>query len=211
MTLEFASIFISIAAFGLSIFAYWSSSIRKRSPQFVCSRWTAVRLDTPENTPLAAFMIQVSVINRDGTPLEIRDLLLVARNRTQNTCYYEPLLLWDLRQWIEDGDRPDKVGRAQKGQVPLPLLVPAHESYDFDFPLLFLPVAENKVINAISNDDTDLSLYCLTDRSRKYVRIASQIFTSQELRNLEKGGFSAVRTSAATKMRGILMQSLSKS
>jgi len=205
MSPDFAQTLIVVLAFGLSLFNFWFVFLKRGMPQFVCSQWTAIRMQDEKGLPIAAFMIKIGIINRGGVPLEVKDFMLVAKNQSQRVSFYEPLLLWDLRQWIEDGDRPDKVGRTQKGQVPLPVIVPANQAFEFVYPILFLPVDTVEIIKPGFDSQVELALYGLTDRDGTYQRVALQQFTGQEIDGLIKGSFSAIRTSSAVKTRPSFM------
>ena len=72
------SFILSTLALTLSGVAFWFSYFRKGTPKFVCSRWTAVRMEHVSGKPVAAFSLHITVVNEGKVPLEIRDLLLVA-------------------------------------------------------------------------------------------------------------------------------------
>lgn len=142
--------------------------------------------------PRAAFSVRVSVVNEGKRPLEIRDLLLAADTNDGQPIFYEPLFLWDWRQWIEDGDRPDKVGRAQKGQVPLPIQLKADEYYDFEYSILFLPLDKETMVEPLKHSAVKLRLYAFTDRQAGYIQIGEQVMEDGDIKALVDKAFSGV-------------------
>ena len=192
---------IAALALLLSAVNFWYSFLRRARPVFVCSRWTAVGMQGADGRPRAAFAVQISVINRGRKPLELTDFVLVADTEQGKRVFYEPLFLWDLRQYIEDSGRQDRIGRAQKGQVPLPILVPPDEYYDFGYPALFLPIDVQTLIQPQTDAPLSLRLYALTNRSKGYQLIDTQVFEAESLANLGHGDISAARSSASVRKR----------
>ncbi|HYV14331.1 MAG TPA: hypothetical protein VE980_25715 [Pyrinomonadaceae bacterium] len=160
-----------------------------------------------DRRPLAAFSVHVSVVNDGKLPLEIRDLLLTA-STPERLIIYEPILLWDVRQWIEDGNRSDKVGRSQKGQVPLPIQLNAGQYFDFQYSILFLPLDKETMVEPLKNYDIDLVLYSLTDRNIDYVSIAQQHFDAEELKPLINQSFSSAVSTISRVKRPAFIKTL---
>src|SRR4030042_5108302 len=102
-----------IIAFLLSLLNMWYTFFLKGSPIFSCTKWTAIQM-IKNNSPHAAFAVQISIYNKGRVPLQVYDFVLKAKTNDGQQVLYQAVLLWDLRQWIEDGNREDKVGRAQK-------------------------------------------------------------------------------------------------
>ncbi|WP_144295402.1 hypothetical protein [Rhodothermus marinus] len=165
-------------------------------------------MDHADGRPRAAFCVHVSVMNKGKVPLELQDLMLAAEVGEEYPIFYEPILLWDLQQWMEDGDRPDKVGRTQKGQVPLPVLVPPDTICDFGYLILFLPVDKDRLVSPLEHSNVRLKLYALTDRERKYRVVGEQVMVEQDLKPLLDKSFSAVISTASKAKRGLLDSSL---
>jgi len=208
MTFIIISLPISIIALLISAATFWFSYLRKAKPLFVCSRWTAKRMDKADGSVRAAFSVYISVMNKGKIPLVLYDLILVAEVEEDDRILYEPILLWDLRQWIEDGNRPDKVGRSQKGQVPLPVLVPPDTICDFGYSILFLPVDTEKMVNPLEHSNVQLKLYALTDRVKKYTMICEQVMDERDLKSLLDKSFSSAISTASKSKRSLLESSL---
>ena len=208
MAFSIISLAVSITALLISGATFWFNHLRKAKPHFVCSRWTAIRMEHADGRPRAAFSVYVSVMNKGKVPLELQDLMLVAEVEKEHPIFYEPILLWDLRQWIEDGDRPDKVGRAQKGQAPLPVLVPPDTVCDFGYSLLFLPVDKDRLVSPLEHSNVRLKLYALTDREKRYRVVGEQVMVKQDLKPLLDKSFSAAISTASKAKRGLLGSSL---
>jgi hypothetical protein len=160
-----------------------------------------------DKRPLAAFSVHISVVNDGKVPLEIRDILLAAKT-PERLIVYEPIILWDVRQWIEDGNRPDKVGRAQKGQVPLPIQLNAGQYFDFEYSILFLPLDKETMVEPLKNHAVDLTLYALTDRNEIYVTIAEQHLDADELKPLINQSFSSAVSTVSKAKRAALIETL---
>ena len=201
------SLILSLLALSLSGVAFWFGYFRKGTPKFVCSRWTAVRMEHVDRRPLAAFSLHITVVNEGKVPLEIRDLLLVAKT-PERVIVYEPILLWDLRQWIEDGNRPDKVGRAQKGQVPLPIQLNAGQYFDFQYSILFLPLDKETMVEPLKDSSVELVLYGLTDRNENYVAIAEQHLDADEIKPLVNQAFSSAVSTVSKAKRPAFIETL---
>lgn len=208
MAFSIISLVISIIALLISGVTFWFGYLRKAKPHFVCSRWTAIRMDHADGRPRAAFSVYISVMNKGKVPLELRDLMLVAEVGKDHPILYEPILLWDLRQWIEDGNRPDKVGRSQKGQAPLPVLVPPDTVCDFGYSIFFLPVDKERLVSPIEHSTVRLKLYALTDREKRYKVVGEQVMAEQDLKPLLDKSFSAAISTASKAKRGLLESSL---
>ena len=123
---------------------------------------------------------------------------------------YEPILLWDLKEWIEAGHAPNKVGRTQKGQVPLPILIPAGKFFDFGYSALFLPVDKEKIVEPLVSNDVILELYALTDKSSEYKKVGEQIMEKNDLQSLIDKPFSGAISTISKSNRFRLMTSLIK-
>jgi len=201
------SFILSTLALTLSGVAFWFSYFRKGTPKFVCSRWTAVRMEHISKKPLAAFSLHITVVNEGKVALEIRDLLLIAKTGDRR-IFYEPILLWDLRQWIEDGNRPDKVGRAQKGQVPLPIQLNAGQYFDFQYSILFLPLDKETMVEPLKDSSVELVLYGLTDRNDNYVVVAEQHLDADEIKPLLNQSFSSVVSTVSKAKRSAFIETL---
>jgi len=162
-----------------------------------------------DGEPLAAFSVNVSILNEGTAPLEVIDLLLMA-DTGEETTFYEPIVLWDLKEWIESGNAPDKVGRTQKGQVPLPVLIPADEFFDYGYPALFLPVDHEKIIEPRNTSEVRLELYALTDRSSEYEMVGKQIMDEEDLKPLLEKSFSGAVSTVSKSNRSELVDRLER-
>lgn len=203
MVFSIIGLVISIIALLISGATFWFSHLRKAKPHFVCSRWTAMRMDA-DGRPRAAFSVYISVMNKGKVPLELRDLMLVAEVGKDHPILYEPILLWDLQQWIEDGNRPDKVSRSQKGQAPLPVLVPPDEVCDFGYSIFFLPFDKERLVSPLEHSTVRLRLYALTDREKSYKVVGEQVMAKQDLKPLLDKSFSAAISTTSKAERSSL-------
>ncbi len=158
-----------------------------------------------ETGSLAAFAVQISIYNKGRVPLQVYDFVLKAHSTYGQTVLYEAIVLWDLRQWIEDGDRPDRVGRAQKGQAPLPLIVTPGQLYDFTYPILFLPIDKKDLIDPRTSGATEITVYAKTDREDQYELIGSQTFTESEMKEVLGKTFVSVISTESTLTREQLL------
>ena len=166
-----------------------------------------MRMEHISKKPLAAFSLHITVVNEGKVALEIRDLLLIAKTGDRR-IFYEPILLWDLRQWIEDGNRPDKVGRAQKGQVPLPIQLNAGQYFDFQYSILFLPLDKETMVEPLKDSSVELVLYGLTDRNDNYVVVAEQHLDADEIKPLLNQSFSSVVSTVSKAKRSAFIETL---
>ncbi len=199
------SLGISIIALLISFLTFWFTYLKKSIPLFACSKWTAMRMiHTPTNTPRAAFSIYVNIANKSKVPLTLYDFVLKAEVEQEAPIFYEPLFLWDLAQWIEDGNHPERIGRAQKGQVPLPVILPPDTVYDFGYSVLFLPL-EERSIDPSKHASVKLTLFALVDPKKDYVPVCYQVMGEEDLKVLLSGNFSgAVSTASKVKRHQIL-------
>jgi hypothetical protein len=157
--------------------------------------------------PLAAFSINVSILNEGTAPLEVIDLLLVAKTQ-DGAIFYEPIVLWDLQEWIAAGNAPDKVGRTQKGQVPLPVLISADDFFDFGCSALFLPVDETTTVEPRNHDEATLELYALTDRNSEYQKIDEHVMDKDDLKAVINKAFSGAISTRSRSERDRIVNKL---
>ncbi|MBI3004772.1 MAG: hypothetical protein HYY49_05085 [Ignavibacteriales bacterium] len=158
--------------------------------------------------PRATFAIQISVYNRGKVSLQVYDFVLHAKSDDGQKVTYEPVVLWDLRQWLEDGNRPDKVGRAQKGMVPLPLIVSPGQLYDFSYPILFLPIDKTTLIDPATAKKVTLDLYARTDREEEYQPIGRQDFNADDIRSVLTNTFVSIVSTESSSKRQELLETL---
>jgi hypothetical protein len=208
MVLSIISLTVAAIALFISGATFWFSYLRKAGPHFVCSRWTAIRMQHSSGKPLASFSVYVAVVNKGKIPLEVLDLVLEAEVGEGSPIFYEPILLWDLRQWIEDGSRSDKVGRTQKGQAPLPVVVAADEHFDFGYSILFLPVDKERLVEPLKHSTVELRLHALTDRKKKYVVVSGQTMNEEDIKPLLTKSFSSAISTVSRARRSLLHSSL---
>ncbi len=183
----------------LSLFNLWYTILRKGRPIFACSRWAAIGL-TAKGQPGASFAVQIGIVNNGSRPLLLKDFMLAAET-PHRKIFYDPILLFDLTQYIADVGRNDRITRAQKGQAPLPILIPACQQYDFPCEVLFMPYDKKTTVLIESDTPCILNLYALTDRSKSYELIATQELSREAVQELKSGGFSGVLSTASTKIR----------
>ena len=198
---------LSVLAVLLSAASFWYTFFLKGTPIFACAKWTAVQM-IANGQPKAAFALQVSIYNKGRVPLQVYDFVLRAKSDDGQQVLCEAIVLWDLRQWIEDGDRLDKVGRAQKGQVPLPLIISPGQLYDFNYPILFLPIDKTNLIDPRSANKVTLTLYARTDRADDYEFIASQEFPSAEIKEVLVKTFVSILSTESISKREELLQKI---
>jgi hypothetical protein len=194
-------VILSILGLILSIINFWYNFLRKAKPSFVCSSWSAIGMQHKDGYPRIAFAIKISVTNNGVKPLIIKDFYLLTKDETGSIFHYEPIVLFDLRQWIEDGNRPDKVGRAQKGQIPLPFVVPPKKTFSFEHHLYFLPTDKTTMVDPRISGSIKLRLFAITDRFSSYKLIGEQKFLHDDIKNLTMGNFSSVLSDVSTKKR----------
>lgn len=184
----------------LSLINFWFAFLFKGKPVYACSMWTAVKLNQ-NNSPRAAFALNISIYNKGNASLKLFDLFIQVTDDSGNYYYYEPIVLWDLKQWIEDGNRPDRVGRTQKGQVPLPTVIVPDEDYNFGYPVLFLPEDLKKVIDPNSTDEIELKLYSRTNRKKDYELVGTQKFNQEKLQSLNQHAFVSIKSNESISKR----------
>jgi len=200
-TLQKLGILVGVLAFILSLANFWFNFLRKAKPSFVCSRWTTIGVQHGDGFPRAAFAVKISITNNGVKPLTVKDFLLVARDKNSTLFYYDPILLFDVRQWIEEGNKADKVGRCQKGQVPLPFVVTPKTTFDFEHHVFFLPADKTTMIDPRVDGPVTLRLYALTDRSSKYKLASIQQFNHEDIKDLKMGSVSSVLSDESVRFR----------
>lgn len=197
---------IAAAAFILSLFSLWYTTFRRGRPTFACSKWTAIGLSADGVTG-AAFTIQVSVINNGNRPLVLKDLMLVAKTSENKEIYYDPILLFDLRQYIADMGKDDRIARAQRGQVTLPIIIPPNQHFDFPYEILFMPYDKKTAVATQKDAPFTLKLYGRTNRSKHYQLVAFQEFQPDDVRQLRNGTFAGVLSTASIEKREAFIHS----
>lgn len=206
--LQEIGVYVGMLAFLISCLNLWYNFLRKAKPKFVCSRWTAIGMQHSDGFPKAAFAVKISSINNGAKPLEVKDFLLTAKDKNKILFIYEPILLFDLRQWIEDGNKPDKFGWAQKGQIPLPFVVPPKETFDFEHHIFFLPADKATMIDPRVDGPVELRIFALTDRSSSYKLIGEQQFKHEDIKDIRMGSFSSILSDESTKVRAYFVKKL---
>lgn len=187
----------------LSLINFWFTFLFKGKPIYACSMWTVVQL-IQNGSPRAAVALNLSVYNKGNSSLKLFDLLIQVVDDSGNYYYYEPIVLWDLKQWIEDGNRPDRVGRTQKGQVPLPTVIVPDQDYNFGYPILFLPEDTTNVVDPNNTTEINVKLFARTDRDKKYQHVAEQKFNQTDLQGLNKQAFVSIKSSESISKREVL-------
>ena len=194
------ALIISLLAVVISFFTFWYNSFREGEPIFTCSRWTAIGLSNSGQEG-STFAINIGVTNDGNAPLELVDLLLVAETHNKKKIFYDPIILFDLTYYISSQGEDGRMGKAQKGQVPLPMIVPPNQQYTFEKEILFMPYDKTtSIINHIDAPFT-LELYALTNRANSYKKIAEQYFRPEDIQNLVNGSFSGVLSTYSIKNR----------
>lgn len=199
------SLTLSTIAILLSALTVWRSFFWRGAAEFVCSSWTAIRMTGNDDRARAAFCVTLSIGNPGNRPLTVFDLLLKAEIPDRGTIFYEPILYWDIRQWIEDGARKDKVGRTQKGQVPLPVQLPPQGHFDYGYPILFLPLDKSTLVEPGVHKSVTLRLFAFTSRGRTYAEIGTQHISAEDLNPLTSMSFSGLVSSESRKRRHLLV------
>lgn len=189
--MSYIPIIVSIFALIISGLNFWFGFIRKIDPTFCCSRWTAFGI-TNSVQEGATFIVKIDINNASNHPVTIMDFIIIATTSKKDKILYEPILLWDLTYYIESMNVPKKIIEFQKGQIPLPVIIPAKQMYSFDYEILFKPKDPSVVI--INNQDApfNLQLLALTDRWKNYKVVVNQEFHESDIVNLTQGNFSGV-------------------
>lgn len=209
MNLQPAQIAIIISLFALvvTVINFWYNSLRKGKPVFTCSRWTAIGVEASGQQG-STFAINIAVINEGKYPLVLTDFLLVAETHNKKKIFFDPIILFDLTYYIGSMGEQARMAKAQKGQIPLPIIVPPSQQYTFEKEILFMPY--DKATTIINNVDApfSLSLYALTDRDSNYIKIAEQQFRPEDINTLVNGSFAGVLSSYSTKNREVFINKL---
>ena len=202
---EIITTLIASLAFVFSFYTFWYTRIRRVKPVFACSRWNAIGL-TAQNQPGAAFALSIGVANYSNHPLIITDYLLEA-DTSRKKIYYDPILLFDLNHYIIAflTNQNAIIAHSQKGQAPIPIIIPAIQQYSFDYELLFMPQDKMTSINTQKDTPFTLRLFVLTDRAATYEEIAAQEIGQQDVANLMNGGFSSVTSTVSIQRRSQFM------
>jgi hypothetical protein len=92
------------------------------------------------------------------------------------------------------------MAKAQKGMIPLPIIIPPNKSYDFDYVILFMPFDKKTTI--INHQDSPFKLYLHASIGNKpYKKIAEQNITSEDIVNLTNGSLSSLISTSTTENR----------
>lgn len=191
---------ISLVALGISFFTFWYNFLREGEPIFTSSRWTAIGISNSGQEG-SAFAVNISVNNDGNAPLELIDFMMVAETHNKKKIFYDPIILFDLTHYISSLGEDGRMGKTQRGQVPLPMIVPPNQQYTFEKEILFMPY--DKTTSIINNIDAPftLKLYALTNRTNSYKKIAEQYFRPEDIQNLVNGSFSGVLSSSSIRKR----------
>lgn len=200
LKLEELSIIIAVFAIVISVIAFWYNSLRKGNPIFYCSRWTAIGLSV-NGEEGAAFSINIGLNNNGNSPIEIIDFILVAETHHNKKIFYDPIILFDLTYYISSIGQDRRIENAQKGQIPLPIIIPPNQQYTFEEEILFMPYDKKTAVLNKKDPPFTLKLYALTDRYSDYKKIAEQNFEPNDIEKLVNGSFSGVLSTYSIKNR----------
>ncbi len=198
--MEITTLIISIFAILISAFSFWYGFLWQSDPIFSISRWTAFGI-TNNGKNGSTFIIKISINNPSTRPTTIKDFAIIAKTEKGKKIIYEPIMLWDLTYYIESMGVPKKIVEFQKGQIPLPISIPAKESYQFDFEILFMP--QDKKTSIINNEDGsfELEVHALTDKWKDYKLVSKQKIKEDDVKNLQNGNFSGVLSTTSIENR----------
>lgn len=193
------ALIISICAILVTIISFWYNSLRTGVPIFACSRWTAIGLDNSGQQG-SSFVIKIGVINYGNRPLLINDFLLIAETHNNKKIVYDPIILFDLTFYIASIGKQNRMTESQKGQIPLPIIIPPNKNYNFDYEILFMPY--DKKTSIINNQDSPftLKLYARL-KKESYKLIAEQVIKKEDIASLTNGSFCGVLSSTSTEHR----------
>ena len=187
---DWGAIFAGFAIL-ISLFTLWYSVFRRGQLSFACSRLTAIGMASSGRTA-SAFAIKVDVINSGSRPIVLRDLLLEANTNTGKRIFYDPILLFDLTNYVASVGQQNRIATSQKGQAPLPISIPAGQHFEFGYEILFMPHDKKTAVETPDDAPMTLDLYALTSRKRKYRHIVTQEISSDDVKSLVNGSFSGV-------------------
>ena len=198
--MEITTFVLSILAFIISGFSFWYSFLKQSDPIFSISRWTAFGISNNGKNG-STFIVKISINNPSIKPTTIKDLVIIAKTENGKKIIYEPIMLWDLTYYIESMGVAKKIVEFQKGQIPLPISIPAKESFQFDYEILFMP--QDKFTTIINNEDGsfELEVYALTDKWKDYNLISYQKILEDDIKNLQNGNFSGVLSTSSIEYR----------
>lgn len=198
--MEIATLFISIFAILISAISFWYGFLKKSDPIFSISRWTAMGI-TNNGKNGSTFITKISINNPSTKPTAIKDFAIIAKTEKGKKIIYEPILLWDLTYYIESMGIPKKIVEFQKGQIPLPIIIPAKESYQFEYEILFMP--QDKKTSIINEEDGsfELEFYALTENWKDYKLVSKQKIKEEDIKNLRNGNFAGVLSTTSIENR----------
>ncbi|MEX2411328.1 MAG: hypothetical protein WD607_08170 [Candidatus Paceibacterota bacterium] len=202
-----AAFFISFFALLISAFSFWYGFLKQSDPIFSISRWTALGISNNGKNG-STFILKLSINNPSTRPITINDFAIIAKTGKGKRIIYEPLMLWDLTYYIESLGVSKKIVEFQKGQIPLPLSIPAKESFQFDYEILFMP--QDKKASIINAEDGSfvLEFYALTDKWKDYKLVSTQKIMEEDIKNLQNGSFSGVLSTTSIENRKKLESNL---
>jgi hypothetical protein len=94
--------------------------------------------------------------------------------------------------------------------APLPVAIPAGKQFDFGFELLFMPHDKKTAIQIDTDTPFELNLYSLSDRGKNYKLVATQIISTEDIKNLTNGSFAGVLSTSSIKNRDTFINSAAK-
>lgn len=205
---EELALIISICAIFITIISFWYNSLRVGAPIFTCSRWTAIGLDNSGQQG-SSFVIKIGVINYGNRPLIIKDFLLIAETHNKKEIVYDPIILFDLTYYIASIGKQNRIADSQKGQIPLPIIIPPNKSYNFEYEMLFMPFDKKTTI--INNQDAPfiLKLYARL-KNKSYNLIAEQNITKEDIVTLTNGSFRGVLSTSSIEHRQKFLDEINK-
>jgi len=207
LTTDYWGVIIAGIALSLSLFNLWYTVFRKGRPIYACSKWTAIGLDA-SGQPGATFVLQIGIINNGNKPLILKDFMLIAETVRNKKILYDPIMLFDLTYYIASVGRENRMIESQKGQIPLPLTIPANEQYEFNYEILFMPYDKKTAVHTLSDTPLILKLHALTNRLKSYQLAATQKIDKNDIQNLQNGSFVGVLSTESTKNRDRFIEKL---
>ena len=207
------TIITSVLAIIISCYSVWYTKFRKGKLQFNCTRWTAIGLQVKDqnNTFIGATIaLDISIVNDGAKPKLVKDFLLFANTSTGKEIVYSPVMIFDITNYASTLGGNNRIGKAQKGLVPLPALVQEQSSYKFEKEILFMPLDKKTAINVQSDPPCTLKLYALIDDEKDYELISTQTVESKDIGQLKNGSFSSFESNVATSNRESFINKLQK-
>lgn len=163
---------------------------------FSCSKWTAVGMDAG-GQPAASFAIKIDIYNTGARPIVLQDLILEAETHDGSRIYYEPIVLFDMKNYFSTIGQERRIATAQQGMVPLPVTISPKEHFDFNHEILFLPLDHTSIAKVPQDAPLDLRVFARSNRSKTYAEVGYQRVNVTDISQLSNGSFSGLLSTSS--------------